>query len=68
MSEKTKSNCSPCSNCYAVIALCISCLVLGLLVGNCMGKCQKTKKCNKTEKVEKTACAPGCEKACCKSK
>tara|TARA_B110000014_G_C19516141_1_gene277773 strand:- start:228 stop:434 length:207 start_codon:yes stop_codon:yes gene_type:complete len=68
MSEETKSNCSRSSNCYAVTALCVSLLVLGLLVGNWIGKCQKTKKCNKIENVDKKACAPGCEKACCKKK
>ncbi len=45
MSEKAKSNCSTNTNCYAIIALCISLLTLGLLIGNWIGKCQKSKKC-----------------------
>ena len=52
MSEKTKSNCSTSSNCYAVIALCVAFLTLGLLIGNWVGKCQKTKKYNKTKKCQ----------------
>ena len=41
-------NCS--NNCYAIIALCVSFLVLGLLLGNWIGQCTNTskyKKCNK---------------------
>ena len=34
-------NCS--NNCYAIIALCVSFLALGLLLGNWMGQCTKTK-------------------------
>ena len=69
MSEETKSKCSPCSNCYAVVALCVSFLVLGLLAGNWMGKCQKIKKCNKIENVENTACVhPGVKKLAVKVK
>jgi len=45
MSEKAKSNCSTNGNCYAILALCISLLTLGLLIGNWIGKCQKSKKC-----------------------
>ena len=44
MSEKSNSNCSTNGNCYAIIALCISFLTLGLLIGNWVGKCQKAKK------------------------
>ena len=38
-------NCS--NNCYAIIALCVSFLVLGLLLGNWMGQCTKTNKYKK---------------------
>ena len=45
MAEEKKSNCcSKSSNCYAVIALCISFLAIGMLLGNWMGKCTKSKK------------------------
>ena len=47
MSEK--STCSTSGNCYAVIALCIAFLTLGLLIGNWVGNCQKSKKCNKAK-------------------
>ena len=41
------------NNCYAIIALCVSFLVLGLLVGNWAGKCaSKSKKCNKIKKYQ----------------
>ena len=43
--EKGNKNCSN-GNCYAVIALCVSFLVLGLVLGNWMGKCSKSQKCN----------------------
>ncbi len=45
MAEKSKLNCSHTNNCYAIIALCIACLTLGLVIGNWIGKCQKSKKC-----------------------
>ena len=48
--EKENKNCST-SNCYAVIALCVSFLVLGLVLGNWMGKCSKGKK-YKTQKCQ----------------
>tara|TARA_B110000467_G_C17815459_1_gene212207 strand:+ start:204 stop:467 length:264 start_codon:yes stop_codon:yes gene_type:complete len=40
MVEKSKSNCSTCSNCYVTIALCVSFLAIGMIIGNCIGKCQ----------------------------
>ena len=49
MSEKGKLNCSTSSNCYAIIALCVAFLTLGLLIGNWAGKCQKSTKCNKSK-------------------
>ena len=52
MAEKTKLNCSHTSNCYAIIALCIACLTLGLVIGNWIGKCQKSKKYNKSKKCQ----------------
>ena len=34
-------------NCYAIVALCVSFLTLGLLIGNWVGKCTKnSKNCN----------------------
>jgi len=82
MSEDKNSICSTSSNCYSVIALCVSFLVLGLILGNWMGKCNKINKCNKMKKCQSysvdgkagstctwsKACAPGCEKACCANK
>ena len=52
MSEKAKSNCSTNGNCYAILALCISFLTLGLLIGNWIGKCQKSKKYQKSKKCQ----------------
>ena len=52
MSEKTNSNCSTSSNCYAITALCVAFLTLGLLIGNWIGSCQKSKKCNKAKKCQ----------------
>lgn len=50
MVEKSKSNCSTCSNCYATIALCVSFLAIGMIIGNCIGKCQSNQKCYKSKK------------------
>jgi len=50
---KENTNCS--NNCYAVTALCVSFLVLGLLVGNWMGKCSKNTKWNKAKKCQSYA-------------
>ncbi|MBE37662.1 MAG: hypothetical protein CMP50_03290 [Flavobacteriales bacterium] len=44
MSEKKNSNCSTSSNCYAITALCVAFLTLGLVIGNWIGSCQKSKK------------------------
>ena len=44
MVEKNKENCINSHNCYAVTALCIAFLTLGLLIGNWVGKCQKATK------------------------
>ena len=52
--EKENNTCSN-NNCYAVTALCVSFLVLGLLVGNWMGKCSKNIKCSKTKKCQSYA-------------
>ena len=52
MSEEKKSTCSTSSNCYAVIALCISFLTLGMVIGNCIGKCSKSKKGCAVKKYE----------------
>ena len=85
MTEEKKSTCcSKSNNCYAVIALCVSFLVLGMLLGNCMAKCGQSKKCNKAKRChtydvdgkagstctwsKEKACAPGCEKECCAKK
>ena len=80
--EKGNNNCST-SNCYAVTALCVSFLVLGLVLGNWMGKCSKSKKYNpkkcKSYKVDgkagstctwpqETTNLPVCSKSCCKKK
>ena len=80
--ERDNKNCST-SNCYAVIALCVSFLVLGLVLGNWIGKCSKgkkykTKKCqsyNVDGKVgstcvwpKETANSPVCSKSCCSKK
>ena len=48
--EKEKSCCSSSgkcckSTCIATLALCISLFVFGILIGNCMAKCNKVKKC-----------------------
>lgn len=42
--EKTSNYCSKSSNCYAIIALCISFLAIGMLLGNWMGKCTNSTK------------------------
>ena len=53
MKNETIQKCSSNSKCLSIIALCISCLTLGLLIGNWIGKCNinskqmKTKKCIK---------------------
>ena len=80
--EKSNNNCST-SNCYAVTALCVSFLVLGLVLGNWMGKCSKNQKYNpkkcKSYKVDgkagstctwpqEKANSPVCSKSCCKKK
>ena len=46
MIDQKLNNHLKCNNCYSIIALCISFLSIGLIVGNFMGKCQK-KKCSK---------------------
>tara|TARA_B100000902_G_C27266347_1_gene893738 strand:+ start:476 stop:709 length:234 start_codon:yes stop_codon:yes gene_type:complete len=45
MSEKNKENCYKSYNCYAITALSVAFLTLGLVIGNWVGKCQKYKKC-----------------------
>lgn len=40
------------NNCYAVIALCVSFLALGLLIGSWVGKCNKGAKYSKTKKCQ----------------
>ena len=50
MNNENKASCN--NNCYAIIALCISFLVLGLLIGNWIGKCQKTASCKKMKKCQ----------------
>ena len=53
MTEEKKSNsCSTSSNCYAIIALCVSFLAIGMLFGNWMGKCTKSKKYYDTKKCQ----------------
>ena len=55
MSEKTNSNCSTSSNCYAITALCVAFLTLGLLIGSWIGSCQKSKKYQKSKKCQSYA-------------
>ena len=43
-----QKNCS--KNCYAIIALCVSFLALGLLIGNWIGQCAGNKNYNKCDK------------------
>ena len=53
MAEETKSNyCSKSSNCYAITALCVSFLAIGMLLGNWMGKCTKSNKYYDTKKCQ----------------
>jgi len=52
MTENKKSNCST-PNCYSVIALCVSFLALGLILGNWAGTCSKIQKCKKNKKSQK---------------
>tara|TARA_Y100001968_G_scaffold310754_1_gene332001 strand:+ start:1534 stop:1764 length:231 start_codon:yes stop_codon:yes gene_type:complete len=53
MSQEKENNICSKNNCYAVTALCVSFLVLGLVIGNWMGKCTaKSKKCNKSKKCQ----------------
>jgi len=81
--EKENNNCSN-NHCYAVTALCVSFLALGLVAGNWMGQCAKSKKCNKAKKCQSYAvdgkagstcawskaktCSADCEKDCCAKK
>ena len=52
MIEKKSNNNSKCNNCYSIIALCVSFVSIGLIIGNFIGNCQKNKaytkklKCN----------------------
>ena len=50
--EKTSNCCEKSSNCYAITALCISFLAIGMLLGNWMGKCTKSKKYYDTKKCQ----------------
>ncbi|MAZ58467.1 MAG: hypothetical protein CMP56_03550 [Flavobacteriales bacterium] len=53
MAEEKTSNCgSKSNNCYAIIALCVSFLAIGMLLGNWMGKCTKTKTYYDTKKCQ----------------
>ena len=52
MGEEKKSSCSTSNNCYAIVALCVSFLAIGLILGNWMGKCSSSKKGYSTKKCQ----------------
>ena len=55
MTKENKNNSCSNNNCYAVTALCVSFLALGLILGNWMGKCSKKTKYSKTKKCQSYA-------------
>ena len=52
MIEKASNCCAKSSKCLAISALCVSFLTIGMLIGNWMGKCTKSKKYYDTKKCQ----------------